>query len=89
MPADIAYSEVHPLTVGGERYGCHSRNPMKKGYWHRGVEFVGGRPVPSEVFIEHAMSMQCRSFYLWDADPKCAGCTTGKDYAYRDRMLTM
>ena len=36
--------------------------------------------------IEHNMSMMCRSFYLWDTDPACAGCQQDKDRDYAEMM---
>lgn len=34
----------------------------------------------------HRMSMLCRSFYLWDEDQACAGCTQPRDTAYAEEM---
>jgi hypothetical protein len=90
MPADTQYDVVHHLTIGGERYGCHSRGAMAKHYWapHRVFMPDGSfRTVPVRVPV--ATSKACRSFYLWDADPKCAGCTAAKDHEYAERMKGM
>lgn len=58
--------DVHPLMVGGDRYGCHNRQEFASGYF-----------APNGFgrfdFIPHRMSVDCR----YDnslADPKCADC---------------
>lgn len=90
MPADDAYDVVHHLTIGGDKYGCHSRKPYAKHYWapQRIFHSDGSFEVIS-VRVPHTNSRDCRSFALWDVDPMCIGCTTTRDTDYRDRMLRM
>ena len=71
-------------------YGCHSRKDFATHYYAPDRQY---RDDGSFSFtlkkIEHGMSTQCRSFYLWDADPRCGGCTADKDLEYRDRMSAL
>ena len=71
-------------------YGCHSRKGMAAGYFAPdrvykpdGTFYVIQRRIP------FAMSTKCRNFYLWNVDPRCAGCTAEKDQEYADRMTAL
>ena len=90
MPVDSQYGEVHPLTAGGSLYGCHSKPRTAKHYWapQRIVCCDGSFDVISGR-VPVATSKACRSFYLWDTDAMCAGCTTEKDIEYAERMKGM
>lgn len=72
-------------------YGCHSRTGLANGYYapDRVYRADGKTWDNVKVFIKNAMSTSCRSFYLWDTDPRCAGCTADKDIEYRDRMAVL
>ena len=89
MPADTDYDKVHPLTIGGDKYGCHSRKPFARHYWapQRVFNPDGSFEIIS-VRVPFVMSRDCRSFYLWDT-AKCAGCNVPKDEAYAERMKGM
>ena len=68
-------------------YGCHSRKGLEKGYFAPDRRYKpDGTFYVIQVRIPHAMSTACRSFYLWDKDPRCAGCTAEKDIEYRNKM---
>lgn len=68
-------------------YGCHSREKMSAGYYAPDREYrPDGTFYIRLTFIPHTTSTCCRSFYLWDTDPRCTGCTTPKDIEYANRM---
>ena len=77
--------EVHEKVkiAHDEPYGCNSRPEFSKGYWARQREYRSdGSYVMWDHFIPHRMSTDCRSFYLWDTDPRCGNCTAKKDEEY-------
>jgi hypothetical protein len=92
MPTDDQYDVVHPMNVAKERYGCYnvSRPKNKRYYWAVQRNFMpdGSFDLVSVRIPVHT-SRECRSFYLWETDVGCAGCTVPKDIAYRDRMQGM
>ena len=90
MVADSRYDEVHEKTKDTPHYGCWNRAPYRKSYWapQRIYNPDGSFEVIS-VRIPDNMSKNCRGFYLWHTDPKCAGCTVDRDYAYEERMRGM
>ena len=71
-------------------YGCYNRGKFSRGY-----QAPDRRYKPDGTFyviqtrIMHNMSESCRNYYLWDTDPRCKGCTTAKDFEYRDRMAAL
>lgn len=71
MPAVEEFDSVHPLTVAGERYGCHNRKPFKDFYMAPdGIRTNGTinlRPVTD------TSSRDC-SHDQKASDPRCAGC---------------
>lgn len=68
-------------------YGCHSRKEFHLDYYAPDRMYKpNGTFYVVQTNVRHAMSSLCRNFYLWDTDPRCAGCTTGKDFEYADRM---
>lgn len=92
MPADDQYDVVHEKVKinADDPYGCHSRPELSGGYWvMERTYWEDGRFTLAPSFIPFRMSTKCRSFYLWDADPRCGYCTTKKDYEYADRMKGM
>ena len=94
MPADDQYDVVHEKVKikADEPYGCHSRPDLSGGYWVKVRVYIDGDEGRYELmdkFIPFRMSPKCRSFYLWETDPRCGYCTTSKDYEYRDRMAGM
>lgn len=90
MPADSQYDAVDPRNVGKERYACYNRGDFSKGYFALTRRYnQQGAFVHKMTYIPHAMSTGCRSFTLWDTDPRCAGCTATKDEAYAQRMRGM
>ena len=71
-------------------YGCHSRESFVNGYYAPDrVYRPNGTYYQTLTFIEHATSRECRSFYLWDVDPRCKGCTAAKDVDYQLRMTSL
>ena len=81
--------EVHEkVRISADKpYGCHSRTGFSKGYYAPDrVYRPNGTFYVVQTFIPHAMSAQCRAFYLWDTDPRCGGCATGKDVDYAELM---
>jgi hypothetical protein len=71
-------------------YGCHSREGVNTGYFAPDRRYKpDGTFYVIQIRIPHTMSKTCRSFYLWDTDPRCAGCTADKDFEYRDRMVAL
>lgn len=71
-------------------YGCHSRTGLSKDYYAPDrIYRPDGTFYIVQSRVQHAMSTQCRSFYLWDTDPRCAGCTAGKDTEYADKMRNL
>lgn len=70
-------------------YGCKNRPDLSGGHWvkerlYRPGEF--GKYELVDRFITFNMTPLCRSFYLWDTDPRCIGCSASKDIEYRDKM---
>lgn len=92
MPVDHAYDvALVANTINDEsRYGCHNRKPYAKHYWapQRIFHSDGSFDVIS-VRVPSVMSRDCRSFYLWDTDTMCAGCTVKRDVEYAERMKGM
>lgn len=83
---------VHHLVQieAGKPYGCHSREGFSAGYYAPDRRYrPDGTFAIYQTHIPHVMSQQCRSFYLWDNDPRCAGCTTSRDTEYADRMSSL
>ena len=68
-------------------YGCHSREKFSRGYHAPDRRYKpDGTFYIVQTRIFHELSESCRNFYLWDTDPRCAGCTATKDIEYKDRM---
>lgn len=68
-------------------YGCHSRDGVSHGYYAPDrVYRPDGTFYIIQTFIQHTMSDKCRSFYLWESDQRCHGCTTKKDLDYAELM---
>ena len=90
MPADDAFSVVHEKTKDTPRYEACQKKVRKPHYWapQRIYNPDGSFEVIS-VRIPDNMSKNCRNYYLWHTDPKCAGCTVERDYAYEERMRSM
>lgn len=87
MPADPRYDVVHELTKGTEKYGCDNRQPFSHGYYAQDRQYNDdGTYQVVQTFIPHKMSTECHNFYLWNTDPKCAGCRAPKSYQYAKRM---
>ena len=81
--------EVHEkVRISSDKpYGCHSRTGLSKGYYAPDrVYRPNGTFHIVQTFIPHAMSAQCRAFYLWDTDPRCQDCTADKDTEYANKM---
>lgn len=71
-------------------YGCHSRSGLSKGYYAPDrVYKPDGTFYIVQAFIPHALSTACRSFYLWESDPRCQCCTAEKDSEYAGRMQAL
>lgn len=80
---------VHERTRQKEnaRYGCFNRVQLSEGYM--APDRVYGQDGKYEQivrFVSSETSKLCRSLYLWDTDPLCAGCTSQKDLEYAKRM---
>ena len=89
MATDPQYDTVHPANQEKEHYGCynHTKNPKKRYYWATTRNFFSdGSYDLISVRVPVNTSAKCRSFYLWDTDPRCAGCTSEKDMDYKNRM---
>lgn len=81
--------EVHEkVKISADKpYGCHSRTSISAGYYAPDRKYKpDGTFYVIQTFIPHATSTLCRSFYLWDTDPRCRGCTASLDVEY---ALTM
>lgn len=81
--------EVHEKvkSTGTEPYGC-SNAKQSDGYWIKAREYrTNGTYVMRDTFIPHRMSKDCRNFYLWYTDPRCATCERTKDREYAQRMM--
>jgi hypothetical protein len=94
MPADAQYDEVHEKVKikVDEPYGCRNRPDLSGGYWVKERVYLkgdGGRYELLDKFIKFDNSPKCRSFHLWDTDPRCSGCTTSRDVDYALRMKGM
>jgi len=87
MPVEDHETHEKVKIAADKPYGCHSRKGMGAGYYAPDRRY---RPDGTYhlvlTFIPHAMSTSCRSFYLWDTDPRCKGCTAEKDTEYADKM---
>lgn len=72
-----------------EPYGCNNRKEFARGYWAKARVYIdgdSGRYELIDVFLPHRMSAACRSFYLWETDPRCKTCTAARDHAYANKM---
>ncbi len=85
MPVDE--KPVHPLTVAGERYGCHNRAEFSEGYYAPNRDYLpDGRWFDNLKFIPHRMSTECR-FDMSLTSDRCDGCfRRGSGEAY-DQMM--
>lgn len=86
--------EVHDSVKinASDPYGCSSRKEFARGYWVKERVYLPGdrgRYELHDKFITHRMSVSCRSFYLWDTDPRCKVCTAARDHAYADKMRNL
>lgn len=81
---------THPSTIetSGARYGCFNRGLMKHGYYAKNgyAEYDHLQTVQQWDYQPHNLSIKCRSFGLWDTDPKCQGCLTDRDIEYAETM---
>ncbi len=94
MAADSQYDVVHEKVKikADEPYGCKNRPDLSGGYWVKERVYLkgsGGKYELLDKFIPFKMSPKCRSFYLWDTDPRCIGCTASRDIDYAERMKGM
>lgn len=83
---------VHDRTriKAGFKYGCFDKPRVAIGYIAFDRQYrEDGTFVIVQKFISNEMSKPCRSFYLWDTDPYCAGCDTPKDHEYANKMREM
>ena len=80
--------EVHDkVRISADKpYGCHSRTKFGKFYYAFDRVYSGHEFVIIKKPIPHEMSTACRSFYLWDTDPRCIGCTSERDEEYANKM---
>lgn len=70
----VADTPVHALTVAGDLYGCHNREPFSPGYYAPDRKYrEDGTWENVQAFIPHRMSTECR--YDQEAAPeRCSGC---------------
>lgn len=90
MATDPQYDKVLPANKAGDKHGCYNRqiDVRKQFYWATNRNyFPDGSFDLVSVRIPVRASTKCRSFYLWDTDPMCAGCSTPKDVDYQQRMV--
>ena len=88
MAIDPRYQEVHPITVGKDRYEACMAKTRKPHYWApQRITFPDGSFEIRSVRVPDNMSVGCRNYYLWHT-PACAGCTYPHDLEYRDRMTS-
>ncbi len=67
--------EVHPSTVGGDRYEECQRKVRKPGYWAPDREYLeDGTYIEKQTFIEDKSSKPCRYDMSDTQDSKCIGC---------------
>ena len=81
--------EVHEkVKISADKpYGCSGRKGFGKGYYAPDRKYrPDGTFYIVQTWIPHEMSTACRSFYLWDADPRCSVCTAELDNEYANRM---
>jgi len=81
--------EVHEkVRIAADKpYGCISRTGFAAGYYAPDRRYrPDGTFYIVQTFLPHVMSTSCRSFYLWDTDPRCAVCKADRDEAYADKM---
>ncbi len=90
MPADSAYDVVHEKTKGTDTYAACQQKTRRASYWAPERRYFpdGSFDVVS-VRVPDTMSRKCRNLYLWDSDPKCAGCDQPRDVEYAERMKGM
>ena len=86
--------EVHEKVriSADEPYGCANRKELSGGYWVKVRVYIDGSQGQYELldkYIPFRMSTKCRSFYLWEEDPRCGYCTSPKDYEYADKMRNL
>lgn len=84
--------EVHEKVkhAADYKYGCHSHGEFSKDYFAPDRRYKpDGTYYVVLTRIQNQMSQACRSFYLWDTDPHCAGCTAKKDFEYKERMESL
>lgn len=84
--------EVHEKVKISEDtpYGCNGRKEFAKGYYAPDRKYrPDGTFYVIQAWIPHAMSTACRSFYLWDVDPRCRTCTAEMDVEYALKMRNL
>lgn len=70
-------------------YGCHSREGFSRGYFAPDRRYKpDGTFYVVQTRIMHSMSEGCR-YDMYQEDPRCVGCTTGKDIEYLTRMAAL
>jgi hypothetical protein len=86
MPVDE--KEVHPLTVGSERYDACREKVRRGGYWAPNRIYVDGCAYAKElVFVVDLMSQGCR-YDRSLSDQKCEGCgQRGEGEKYSAMMI--
>lgn len=68
-------------------YLCNGRRGFADGYYAPDRAYKpDGTFYIIQKWIPHEMSTACRSFYLWDTDPRCGFCTAARDEEYANRM---
>lgn len=91
MATDPQYDVTLPANKAPTRHGCYNRKTdmRKRFYWATNRNyFPDGSFDLVSVRIPVNTSYKCRSFYSWEADPLCAGCTALKDLEYQQRMMS-
>lgn len=87
MPVEDHETHEKVKIAHDKPYGCWGRVKMDAGYFAPDRRYKpDGTYYQILTRIPHAMSTSCRSFYLWDTDPRCNGCTAERDEAYANTM---
>jgi hypothetical protein len=74
--------DVHPDTVGGERYDACRNKARAPGYWVQTLSYKRNPPMRVWHWIEDTLSKDCR-YDRSLIDDKCEGCSRrGQGEAY-------
>ena len=80
--------DVHPDTIGSERYDACQRKVRKAGYWAPDTCYKVSPPTRIWTWVEDTSSKECR-YDIALTDSKCVGCPQQGSGEYDQRIRRM